>query len=434
MKRSIISTTKNLRKSAWLFALAALLLGVIFMLKASGTDDIEQLKSFSVVCVSALTVGSLLLCAFITVQANRIDTHITKPIVALSYAAKGLAAGDMDTKIGFKGESEIGEIAEALRSVANNTRQETSVISKLVAGDYREETVERSDKDAFNRSLNNMISNKNEEITGVLLALKQLDLGGKQISDTSQIIAQGAAEQAATIEELSASVADIVRQSASSAQYAVNTNVIAEKITVSSEQSKEKMKLLLESIGEIYEYSSKIMKINTTMDDIAFQTNILALNAAVEAARSGANGKGFAVVAEEVKNLATRSSASAKETAALINESVSRVEHSLNAAKSTYEEVNSISVMIEDAGKHINNIAETANQQADIIEQINCAIEQISAVVQSNTAISEECAAASEEILSQIDILVDRMSQYKLKSSIKNVEYLPVNNIRQKTA
>ncbi len=148
--------------------------------------------------------------------------------------------------------------------------------------------------------------------------------GGTQIADASQSLAEGASEQAGSLSAISASLEKMSHQTQLSAGSAREASSLAQESKKSADRGCQEMTHMSRAVSEIKESSARISKIIHVIDEIAFQTNLLALNAAVEAARAGEAGKGFAVVAEEVRNLAQRSAAAAKDTSAMIEESVKR--------------------------------------------------------------------------------------------------------------
>jgi methyl-accepting chemotaxis protein len=153
--------------------------------------------------------------------------------------------------------------------------------------------------------------------------------------------------------------------------------------------------------GSINDSARRIADIIGVIDGIAFQTNILALNAAVEAARAGEQGRGFAVVAGEVRNLAQRSAAAAKEIKDLIGDSVEKVETGsrlVDQAGATMEEVVGSVKRVSDI---ISEIAAASEEQRSGIEQVNQAIVQMDQVTQQNAALVEQAAAAAEAMQDQ---------------------------------
>ena len=230
----------------------------------------------------------------------------------------------------------------------------------------------------------------------------QIAISSTQLSESSQEIANGAQEQAASIEETTSSMEELssmVKQNLGNTRQA---SLLSEKATEASQDGFDKMTNMLTAMNGISKSAEDIRNVIDVIDDIAFQTNMLALNAAVEAARAGEAGMGFAVVADEVKNLANRSSESAKETAAMIKETLKNVETGMTISKElseTFKEIltNSKKVM------EMNREVETASgQQDEGISQVNKAMLQFDTVVQANASSAEETASAAEELQGQV--------------------------------
>jgi len=167
-------------------------------------------------------------------------------------------------------------------------------------------------------------------------------------------------------------------------------------------------------MDSINESSRKIVDIISVIDGIAFQTNILALNAAVEAARAGEQGRGFAVVAGEVRNLAQRSAAAAKEIKTLIGDSVEKVEGGSKLVAQAGQTMEEIVTSIRRVTDIMSEITAASQEQSQGIEQVNLAITQMDEVTQQNAALVEEAAAAAESLEEQAQNLSVSVGTFKM--------------------
>jgi len=342
---------------------------------------------------------------------------ISKPIAQLVNAADQIALGDVNIDITVDTKDEVGKLAASFAKMVENIRHQALAAQQVATGDLTTEVPIRSANDLLGNNLADMVKKNHEAISKVHLAAEQVAIGSKQVSDSSGLLSQGAAEQSSTIEELAAAIEELSSQTEQNAQNADTVNKLTEDAKTSAEQSYALMHEMLRAMDEISESSGKISKVIQVIEDIAFQTNILALNAAVEAARAGQHGKGFAVVAEEVRNLAARSAAAAKDTTAMIENSVKKSADGSKIANDTAQALDKIVGEIEQIATLVSGIASASNQQALGIRQINEGVTQVSHVVQSNSATAEEIAAASQELYSQAALLKETVNQYKLQKA-----------------
>jgi methyl-accepting chemotaxis protein len=225
----------------------------------------------------------------------------------------------------------------------------------------------------------------------------------QQGSVSSQSLAEGASEQAASIEETSSSLEEMSSMTKKNAENADQADEMMKESFNVVHNANESMKKLTVSMEEIARASEETSKIVKTIDEIAFQTNLLALNAAVEAARAGEAGAGFAVVAGEVRTLAMRAAEAAKNTANLIDGTVKKVKDGSGLVTKTNDAFVKVAATSNKVAGLVAEIAAASREQSQGIEQLNKAIADMDRVVQQNAAHSEENASASEELNGQAE-------------------------------
>lgn len=227
---------------------------------------------------------------------------------------------------------------------------------------------------------------------------EQVRNAARQVSSASQTVAEGASEQAASLEQTSASLEQMASTTRNNARNAQQVQQIATETRQATDVSVRSVQQMSTAMDAIHAASRDIGNIIKTIDGIAFQTNLLALNAAVEAARAGEAGSGFAVVAQEVRALAQRSAAAARETASKVANSLETSSRGAALQRDVAEALNTIAERAHRLDELAANLATSSNEQGQGITQLNAAIAQLDKVTQSNALTSEESACAAEEL------------------------------------
>jgi methyl-accepting chemotaxis protein len=244
-------------------------------------------------------------------------------------------------------------------------------------------------------ALNSLLGRMAEVVAEVRLSSDAVGIASKQIAAGNQDLSSRTEQQAVSLQQTAASIAQLtvtVQQNADNAKQASSLALSTSQISDEGSQAVERM---VGTMSEIASSSAKIAEITSLIEGIAFQTNILALNAAVEAARAGEQGRGFAVVAQEVRNLAQRSSAAAKEIKELIERSVATIHAGSSQAQEAGRTTAQVQQAIRQVVSLVGEIATASDEQGRGIEQVNQAVSQIDEVTQQNAALVEQAAAAS---------------------------------------
>ncbi|MFK5926361.1 MAG: methyl-accepting chemotaxis protein [Desulfuromusa sp.] len=343
---------------------------------------------------------------------------IVAPLSKIKTTLTSISHGHLTERIKLTQQDELGDTARTLDSLADSLQTEVvAPLQQLANGDLTFSVAPHDQNDVLRNAIKKLGEDLNQMIADMQVAGQQIDSGSSQVSDSAQLLSDGAAQSAASVEEISSSMNIIGNQTSTSAENAQQANQLSASAREAANTGSARMTEMISAMAEINESGQNISKIIKVIDEIAFQTNLLALNAAVEAARAGQHGKGFAVVAEEVRNLAARSAKAASETAELIEGSVEKTSNGTQIAERTAEALEEIVGSIGKVTDLVGEIAAASSEQAQGISQINIGLQQIDQVIQQNTASAEESAATSEELSSQAAELKHQLSRFKLKGS-----------------
>ncbi|NTF31031.1 methyl-accepting chemotaxis protein [Rhizobium skierniewicense] len=270
----------------------------------------------------------------------------------------------------------------------------------------------------------NLRDNFNEALSQLDAAMekvniKSIDIGGSkdEIRKASNELSQRTERQAASLEETSAALDELtvaVRQTADGATEA------AKRVNSISSDANHSDKIVEQAIGAmsgIEQSSEEISKIIGVIDGIAFQTNLLALNAGVEAARAGEAGKGFAVVAQEVRELAQKSAAAAKEIKEQIARSSTQVENGVRLVGEAGDALKRISDQIKSSSDIVSKIAHSAAEQDTTLRSISSSLNQLDAATQHNAAMAEETTASAEALAADTEELLNLIRTFRVSQS-----------------
>ena len=270
----------------------------------------------------------------------------------------------------------------------------------------------RSTADALNRAIGTL-DGALAEVAG---AASEVSQAAAQITGGSETLSRGAGRQAEALEGVAASLQELAAMARRSADHATTVRRLVEAAASSSQTGGAAIHRLGTAIDEISASSAATQKIVRTIDEIAFQTNLLALNAAVEAARAGDAGRGFAVVAEEVRALAIRSAAAARQTADLIEGAVQSAVRGTAMSAEARTAFDQIGDGVARVQAMIGEIVDAAEMQRRGAADISQAVEQVNRVTQETAATSEASAAGARELAAQARSMADLVESFQLST------------------
>ena len=339
------------------------------------TEMASAVSDRNATSVRAIAIGTAFALVIGILASIWITRSITRPLNTGLALANQVAAGDLTATIEVTSNDEFGKLLGALK--------------------------------AMNDNLTRMVRDIRTSAESIRTAADEVSLGNADLSQRTE-------EQASTLEETASSMEELTSAVRENTQSAGDASVLAKQANQVAARGGEVVSAVVDTMNEIRDSSKKIGDIIGVIDGIAFQTNILALNAAVEAARAGEQGRGFAVVAAEVRSLAQRSAAAAKEIKTLIGDSVQRVEAGTRQVQEAGTTMSEIVASVEKVTANIDQISSASREQADGIEQVNRAVSQMDQVVQQNAAVVEQAAAAAESVQANAQVLVQSVSVFKL--------------------
>lgn len=404
------------------------------MYSAKIADNINSFESLIATIIVIIVLTMIAIIVFSYLYGRRLAQQIASPVMMIADWSRDLSMGSVDLDIAedklrdMEKENtgnEVGLMISAFHMMADNIRENVSVVQRIADGDMTAFVKIRSRRDSLGRSLYRLVQSNDIMFNEIVDSAHSVAAGADEIATASHMLAESSTVQAAAAQSLSDEmkhVSELIRFNDEQAQSAYE---ITKAIETDLKTSDEHMKVLYDSVIQMRDASKKISSVMKAIDDITFETNILALNAAIEAARAGAAGKGFAVVADEVRALAMKSAEAAQESHRLIENSIKQTEHGSNLATESAAIFEGIHKKIAQIVEIVEKVSGLSTDQMQSIQQVANSVTQITEAATRNAAISEESDASSQEMRNQAAFLRDQMKHFNLRKREKGKAYIP---------
>ncbi|MBQ5675682.1 MAG: HAMP domain-containing protein, partial [Lachnospiraceae bacterium] len=353
-----------------------------------------------------------------------IANGIAKPLNELKERLVKFEEGDISSPFpDYHDEDEVGDMVLAVSTTTSKLQKIFAdleqLLTKMADGNFNIKTSCEEEYIGEYNALLMAIRQMNRQVDAALkdvrYATENVSVGSANMAEGAQALAEGATDQAASIEEMQATM-NTLTDGLEKCEMDVNeTYKKAQACAVEAEASQSEMEKMVATMEDISDTSSKIESIIGEIEDIAEQTNLLSLNASIEAARAGEAGRGFAVVADQIRVLAEQSAKSAVNTRALIENSVNKVSIGSDITLKTAEVLKGVVTSVKDIADISKALSDNIKVQVVSIEQAGEGMNRISEVVQNNSATAEESSATSEELSAQAISMEELVAKFQLR-------------------
>jgi methyl-accepting chemotaxis protein len=375
-------------------------------------------RTFALIAAPIINAAGERLGAVVEWKDRTAEVAVEAEVGSIVQAA---ANGDFSQRVQLSGkEGFFKQLAENINQLLETSHiglnEVARVLGSLAQGDLTQQ-VEGDFRGTFGKlkdDANQTVVQLTQIITQIKQATDTINTAAKEISSGNSDLSARTEQQAASLEETASSMEELTSTVKQNAENAKQANQLAVGASDVARKGGSVVSEVVTTMSAINESSKKIVDIISVIDGIAFQTNILALNAAVEAARAGEQGRGFAVVAAEVRNLAQRSAAAAKEIKGLIGDSVEKVGNGAKLVDQAGKTMEEIVTSVKRVTDIMAEISAASQEQSQGIEQVNQTITQMDEVTQQNAALVEEASAAARSLEEQAGGLSHSVSLFKL--------------------
>lgn len=371
-----------------------------------------------------LLFGAVILNVGLIFISSRVLTEVlVKPIRELQEAVRKIRLGEFSLDTKYQSDDELGQFAEDLNKTSKHLQElmldAGYILEEMAEGRFNVKSKMREsyigDFSVLYQGMSKLKYQMDSTIREIKQSSEKVSIGTKQMVGNAQDLAEGAAKQVESAEELVATVTNVTFISQDSSENAMKAAAKAEEAANDARTSREEIKQLTDAMARITATSKEIENIIQAIEDIASQTNLLSLNASIEAARAGEAGRGFAVVADQIGKLAADSANSAVTTRELIGKSLEEIEKGNIILNNAIESFGTVLANMDSFVEIAHGTAKASHEQMNLLNNIETSMVDIMEVIQRNSQSAQRSSTVSEELSEQAANLEEMVEQFVLE-------------------